>query len=126
MKIEILNNGDLTCFKGTATLVEEKELEKFDNYIHEIAEEQCKMTFKEKEQILTQRLIKKQEEEIKRLNNIINRLGKELLLKTNFIEKQILLFLKVDNGKYNDLYKEYYEISKEYEDKLKELKEGKE
>ena len=119
MKIEILNNGDLTCFKGTATLVEEKELEKFDNYIHEIAEEQCKMTFKEKEQILTQRLIKKQEEEIKRLNNIINRLGKELLLKTNFIEKQILLFLKVDNGKYNDLYKEYYEISKEYEDKLK-------
>lgn len=126
MKIEILNNGDLTCFKGTATLVEEKELEKFDNYIHEIAEEYCKMTFKEKEQILTQRLIKKQEEEIKRLNNIINRLGKELLLKTNFIEKQILLFLKVDNGKYNDLYKEYYEISKEYEDKLKELKEGKE
>ena len=54
------------------------ELERFDNNIHSIVEDYSKMLFREKDQILTQRIIIKQEEEIERLNNIINELEKDL------------------------------------------------
>ena len=47
------------------------ELERFDNNIHSIVEEYSKLMFKEKDQILTQRIIMKQEEEIEKLHSII-------------------------------------------------------
>ena len=65
-------------YKISVPLFEKGELETFDNNIHSIVEEYSKMLFKEKDQILTQRIIMKQEEEIERLNNIINELEKEL------------------------------------------------
>lgn len=54
------------------------ELEAFDNNIHSIVEEYSKLMLNEKEQILTQRIIIKQEEEIERLNNIIKDINKIL------------------------------------------------
>lgn len=50
------------------------ELERFDNNIHSIVEEYSKMQLHEKEQILTQRIIIKQEEEIERLKELIKTL----------------------------------------------------
>ena len=57
--------------KISQPMFEVGELETFDSNIHSIIEEYSKMLFKEKDQILTQRIIMKQEEEIERLNNII-------------------------------------------------------
>lgn len=62
--------------KISQPMFEVGELETFDNNIHSIVEEYSKLMFKEKDQILTQRIIMKQEEEIERLNNIINELKK--------------------------------------------------
>ncbi len=62
--------------KISQPMFEVGELEGFDNNIHSIVEEYSKMLLHEKDQILTQRIIMKQEEEIKRLNNIINELEK--------------------------------------------------
>ena len=59
--------------KISQPMFEEGELERFDNNIHSIVEEYSKLMFKEKDQILTQRIIMKQEEEIERLNNIIKK-----------------------------------------------------
>lgn len=57
--------------KISQPMFEVGELERFDNNIHNIVEEYSKLMFKEKDQILTQRIIMKQEEEIKRLKYII-------------------------------------------------------
>lgn len=53
--------------KISQPMFEVGELERFDNNIHSIVEEYSKLMFKEKDQILTQRIIVKQEEEIERL-----------------------------------------------------------
>lgn len=53
--------------KISQPMFEVGELERFDNYIHSIVEEYSKLIFKEKDQILTQRIIMKQEQEIERL-----------------------------------------------------------
>ena len=53
--------------KISQPMFEVGELERFDNNIHSIIEEYSKLMFKEKDQILTQRIIMKQEEEIERL-----------------------------------------------------------
>lgn len=66
-------------YKVSVPLFEKGELETFDNHIHEIVEKYSKLVLKEKEQILTQRIIMKQEEEIERLNNIINEIENDLL-----------------------------------------------
>lgn len=58
-------------YKVSIPLITNEELETFDSNIHNIVEEYSKMYFKEKDQILTQRLIMKQEEEIERLHSII-------------------------------------------------------
>ena len=57
--------------KVSQPMFEVGELERFDNNIHSIVEEYSKLMFKEKDQILTQRIIMKQEQEIERLNKII-------------------------------------------------------
>lgn len=57
--------------KISQPMFEVGELERFDNNIHSIVEEYSKLMFKEKDQILTQRLIMKQEQEIERLQSII-------------------------------------------------------
>lgn len=57
--------------KISQPMFEVGELERFDNNIHSIVEEYSKLLFKEKDQILTQRIIMKQEEEIERLHSII-------------------------------------------------------
>ena len=64
--------------KMNIPMFQEGELETFDNNIHTIIEKYTKLQLHEKEQILTQRIIIKQEQEIERLNNIINELEKEL------------------------------------------------
>lgn len=56
--------------KISQPMFEVGELERFDSNIHSIVEEYSKMLFKEKDQILTQRIIMKQEEEIERLKII--------------------------------------------------------
>lgn len=53
--------------KISQLMFEVGELERFDNNIHNIVEEYSKMQLHEKDQILTQRIIMKQEEEIERL-----------------------------------------------------------
>ena len=64
--------------KISQPMFEVGELERFDNNIHSIVEEYSKMLVKEKDQILTQRIIMKQEEEIERLNNIIKEVREEI------------------------------------------------
>lgn len=53
--------------KISQPMFEVGELERFDNHIHSIVEEYSKMQLHEKDQILTQRIIMKQEEEIEKL-----------------------------------------------------------
>ena len=79
------NDKEQVCLKVSMTLFEEKELEIFDNNIHTIIEEYSKLHLEKKEQILTQRIIIKQEQEINRLNNIINELTEEYI---NYMDKQ--------------------------------------
>lgn len=62
---------EVVKIKVSQPMFEVGELEVFDNNIHSIVEEYSKMIFKEKDQILTQRIIIKQEQEIEKLNNII-------------------------------------------------------
>lgn len=84
------------------------ELETFDNNIHSIVEEYSKLMVKEKEQILTQRIIIKQEEEIERLNKILEDIDKyihnwnieEIGEKTMLILNDILL---IKNGMGNEV-----------------------
>lgn len=52
-------------------LFEEKELENFDNYIHDIVKEYSNAKLTKKDEILTQRIIIKQEEKINRLKDTI-------------------------------------------------------
>ena len=66
------NDKEKVCLKVSMPLFEEKEVETFDNNIHNIIEEYSKLHLEKKEQILTQRIIIKQEQEIERLNNNIN------------------------------------------------------
>lgn len=82
------------------------ELENFDNNIHSIIEEYSKMMFKEKDQILTQRIIMKQEQEIERLNNIINNANKVLqnILVINNSEHKGK-YRPIKNTSKNDVYK---------------------
>ena len=96
------NDKGQVCLKVSMPLFEEKELEIFDNNLHSIIEEYSKLHLEKKDQILTQRIIIKQEQEINRLNNIIDGLEKWLIVKTN------------DNYKYT----EYDEVL----DKLNQLK----
>ncbi len=74
------NDKEQVCLKVSMPLFEEKELEIFDNNIHSIIEEYTKLHLEKKDQILTQRIIIKQEQEINRLNNIID--GLEKYIKT--------------------------------------------
>lgn len=67
-------NNEEHSYKMSIPMFEEGELERFDSNIHSIVEEYSKMLFKEKDQILTQRIIMKQEEEIDRLNNKVEEL----------------------------------------------------
>lgn len=60
--------------KISQPMFEVGELERFDSNIHSIVEEYSKMMFKEKDQILTQRIIMKQEEEIRKLQNKVEEL----------------------------------------------------
>ena len=53
--------------KVNIPLFEDKELEIFDNNLHSIIEEYSKLHLEKKDQILTQRIIMKQEEEINKL-----------------------------------------------------------
>lgn len=60
-------------FKINMPMFEDGELELFDNNIHNIIPEYVKLHLEKKEQILTQRIIMKQEEEIKELQERINK-----------------------------------------------------
>lgn len=74
--------------KISQPMFEVGELERFDSNIHSIVEEYSKMQLHEKDQILTQRIIMKQEEEIERLNDIIEKLEQEnAVLKTQVVNK---------------------------------------
>lgn len=76
-EIEKYYNGEIHVdfeeekIKITQPMFEPGELESFDNYIHSIVEDYSKMKLHEKDQILTQRIIMKQEEEINKLKSII-------------------------------------------------------
>ena len=64
-------NNEEHSYKMSIPMFEEGELERFDSNIHSIVEEYSKMMVKEKDQILTQRIIMKQEEEIERLKDLV-------------------------------------------------------
>jgi len=57
--------------KITVPLISDEELATFDSNIHSIIEEYSKIQLHKKDEILTQRIIMKQEEEIKQLKNRI-------------------------------------------------------
>ena len=103
-------------YKVSIPLFEPNELETFDNHIHEIIEEYSKMMFKEKDQILTQRIIMKQEQEIERLNNKVEELQD---LYTS--EREVKDYYK---NILNELEKwsEDYRFANIFKNKLQELK----
>ena len=81
------------------------ELERFDNNIHSIIEEYSKMMFKEKDQILTQRIIIKQEQEIDNLKSQLQE--KENIIKEvrEYIRYCIRIIHNERTGTFeNDLY----------------------
>ena len=109
--------------KISQPMFEVGELERFDNNIHSIVEEYSKLFFKEKEQILIQRIIMKQEE-IERLNNIINELEKWLEMEIKRIE-ELQNPAKSKVKPYGEEYNYYTLIIGAYDnalDKLQELK----
>lgn len=57
--------------KVSQPMFEVGDLERFDTYINEIANEFTKLHFAEKDKILTQRLVQKLEQENERLHSII-------------------------------------------------------
>ena len=75
--------------KISQPMFEVGELEVFDNHIHDIVKEYSKMLFKEKDQILTQRIIMKQEQEIERLNNRLKTSNDTCNYLRNTIDKAI-------------------------------------
>ena len=66
--------------KVNVPLFEEKELEIFDNNLHSIIEKYTKLHLEKKEQILTQRIIMKQEEEINKYKIVLDKI-KEVIKK---------------------------------------------
>ena len=82
-------NNEEHSYKMSIPMFEEGELERFDSNIHSIVEEYSKMLFKEKDQILTQRIIMKQEEEIERLNNIIKQYDKVSFIHEMELQKRV-------------------------------------
>lgn len=93
-EIEKYYNGEIHVdfvedkLKITQPMFEPGELESFDNYIHSIVEDYSKMKLHEKEQILTQRIIIKQEEEIKKLKSIIKGLDNTIENLEEVIEQE--------------------------------------
>ena len=84
--------------KISQPMFEVGELERFDNNIHSIVEEYSKMMVKEKDQILTQRIIMKQEEEIEQLQN-------QLQQKENIIKEVREYISKVPTKKGTEAYR---------------------
>lgn len=72
MKEELIQNNDSVCIKRTIPLFSEEEIKNIDENFISIVNEYSKMLVKEKEQKTIQLLLKKQNEEIERLNNMIN------------------------------------------------------
>ena len=78
--------------KISQPMFEDGELERFDTYISEIANEFTKLHFEEKDKILTQRLVQKLEQENKKLHSLIKEV-REYINKTQMGEgyKKMLL-----------------------------------
>lgn len=74
--------------KISQPMFEVGELERFDNNIHSIVEEYSKMKLHEKDQILTQRIIIKQEEEIEKLQNQLQQKEKIIKEVREYVDKQ--------------------------------------
>ena len=94
----------------TIPMFEEKELEIFDNNIHNIAKDFCEMHLKEKDQILTQRLIKMLEDENNKQKEVLNKIKeyiKENIADIEFMEKEYgidILNTEIE-VEYNDIKK---------------------
>lgn len=99
--------------KITAPLISIDELRIFDNNIHSIVEEYSKMQLSKKDEILTQRIIIKQEEEIKKLQELITELNGKIMLKDRQI-KEALRIIDEKRGEY-DIPEELEEILKDDE-----------
>lgn len=96
-------------------MFEDGELERFDNYVHEIIKEYSKLIFKEKDQILTQRIIINQEKEIELLQHCLSieqqrrkKIKKELQQKENTI-KEAIKYIKMYSVFYEDEDTSYFE-----------------
>lgn len=129
-------------YKVSIPLFEPNELTTFDNHIHEIIEEYSKMMFKEKDQILTQRIIMKQEQEIERLNKKIEQYEnpEDMTLMFMWCDEKAKDEIKRLNNIINELkkgienmyvddagediweYEEEYLYREEFLDKIEELK----
>ena len=114
--------------KISQPMFEVGELERFDNNIHSIVEEYSKMFFKEKDQILTQRIIMKQEEEIKQLQDQLQQkdnITKEVREILNN-KREILTMQLLDGGycDYEELLYQVYEEIRKILDKVEENKNG--
>ena len=95
-------------FKINMPMFEDVELELFDNNIHNIIPEYVKLHLEKKEQILTQRIIMKQEEEIKELQDKIDKAieyiksqmkEKEEYIHTDYVYKMLDILKGEDNEK---------------------------
>ncbi len=93
--------------KVSMPMFQDGELERFDSNIHSIIEEYSKMQLHEKDQILTQRIIMKQEEEIERL--------KELSKVDSQQAQEIIIELKQEIERLNNIIKEAIEYITSYE-----------
>ena len=83
------NDKEQVCLKVSMPLFEEKELEIFDNNIHNIIEEYSKLHLEKKEQILTQRIIIKQEQEINELQEENEKLNLYIEFYKSIIDKAL-------------------------------------
>ena len=110
--------------KISQPMFEVEELEVFDNNIPSIVEEYSKLMLKEKDQILTQRIIIKQEKEIERLEQQLQQ--KENIIKEleKVLDRNIELnYYKNNVRQYNKTLTEGAIMYRDYiKEKLQELK----
>lgn len=109
--------------KISLPMFEVGELEVFDNNIHSIVEEYSKLMLKEKDQILTQRIIMKQEKEIKRLKNQLQQ--KENIIKEakEYLRRKLMI---VHIERTNDFAVDVYLKEEDYNELLEILDKVKE
>ena len=95
-------------YKITNMLVTDEDIKHIDKNWQSIIDEYVKTTVREKDLVIAQYLMKKQKDEIERLNNIINELEEWLYDNTNYEE-----YDRVEKDTFNYVIKKIEELRNE-------------